>query len=227
MAEIYALFSGRDGKVRYVGQTLGSHETRFKEHQRRLSDGSDTPVYRWIHGEFKAGFPVWSILLEECSDDARYDIETQWISRFPHLLNLRKRGYYWHHCKPPVIREIKSYMGRFVFNSGGYRGIHWWRQLDRYSVFVYDGCEWDWLPGDGAPGWTGDIWYSDRAQALKGRDHHRRQAYRSLWLPDIRQGADWAEVTWPTHLDYLIAPPNRNRLSLRERGRASPGALSA
>ena len=177
MAEIYGLYSGRDGKVRYVGQTLGTHDIRFKEHQRIGSDHVVRPVYQWIHREWRAGFPVRSALLEECSNAARHDVERQWISRFPKLLNERKLGYYWRHCKSPVVPEIREYMSRFIFNSGGYRGIHYWRQLDRYSVFVYTGKDWEWLSGDGAPGWTGEIWFSDLARALKARDRYRQGRY--------------------------------------------------
>jgi hypothetical protein len=33
VAEIYGLFSGRDGRVRYVGMTAGDRHDRFKEHR--------------------------------------------------------------------------------------------------------------------------------------------------------------------------------------------------
>jgi hypothetical protein len=190
MAEIYGLYSGRDGKVRYVGETLGSREDRFKWHQRSQINRFITRVYTWIHQEWRAGFPVESAVLDRCSNEgrARFDLETEWISKFPDLLNERKRGYGWHGRKPPDIPEIKEYMARFGFNSGGFRGVHFWRGLDRYSVFVYTGRDWKWLPGDGTPGWAGDIWFSDRIDALKARDEHR-QGRRGLWLPDIEKEA--------------------------------------
>jgi hypothetical protein len=192
MAEIYALYSGRDGKVRYVGQTFGTRDVRFKEHQRSQIERDITAVYTWIHDEWKAGYPVQCALLERCSNEGRLrlDLETEWISKFPNLLNERKRGYYWHRRKPPVIPEIRDYMARFVFNSGGFRGNHWWRELDRYSVFIYTGGDWEWLPGDGAPGWTGDIWFSDRTQALKAREKYRQGRYCN-WHPDIEQEMVW------------------------------------
>jgi hypothetical protein len=43
-----------------------------------------------------------------------------------------------------------------------------------------------WLPGDGAPGWTGDIWFSDRLEALKARDDYRRRRPNVTWLPDMK-----------------------------------------
>ena len=185
MAEIYALFSGRDGKVRYVGETTGKRDVRFKRHQRYEWDSA---VHSWIHDEWRAGFPVRCALLERCKDDVRSDAEREWISKFPNLLNERKRGYYWCHQMPPVVPKIREYMARFIFNSGGFRGIHWWRELDRYSVFI--GGKPQWLPGDGAPGWTGDIWFPDRTLALKARDKYRQGRYRN-WLPDIEQEAEW------------------------------------
>lgn len=194
MAEIYGLYSGRDGKVRYVGQTLGARDIRFKEHQRIGSDHVVRPVYQWIHGEWRAGYPVQCALLEKCGNEERHALERQWISKFPNLLNERKRGYYWPHCKPPIILEIKKYMSRFIFNCGGYHGIHYWRDLDRYSVFIYaGGDDWRWLPGDGAPGWTGEVWFSDRTQALKARDKYRQGRHGS-WLRDREEELDLPDI---------------------------------
>jgi hypothetical protein len=89
-------------------------------------------------------------------------------------------------------------MARFIFNVDGRRGIHYWRELDRYSVFVYwGGDNYDWLPGDGAPGWTGEIWFSDLAAALKAREECRerlaavRRYPSEIWLRDIEQEAEW------------------------------------
>ena len=190
MAEIYGLYSGRDGRVRYVGQTAGSRDVRFKEHQRSQLGRFITPVHSWIHDEWRDGFPVKCALLERCSNEARLDAEGEWISKFLNLLNERKRGRYRLHQKPPVIPEIREYMTRFIFNSGGFRGIHWWRDLDRYSVFVYESGNGRWLRGDRAPGWTGDIWFSDRILALKARDEFRRGRYCN-WLPDVEQEAEY------------------------------------
>lgn len=187
MAEVYALYSGRDGLVRYVGQTIGTREVRFKEHQRSQIGRYITKVHHWIHDEWKAGYPVNTALLERCHNDLRYNIETKWIRKFPNLLNEQKRGYYPRRVRPPIVSEIRDYMGRFVFNSGGYRGVHWWRDLDRYSVFIYRGVGTsEWLPGDGAPGWTGDIWFSDRLEAVKARDEYRHRRPNLNWLPDMQ-----------------------------------------
>lgn len=189
VGEIYGLFSGRDGSVRYVGQTVGAHAARFKQHKRFYTGLPQ--VRSWIRSEWRAGYPVQSAVLERCDNDALNDTETKWISKFPNLLNYRKRSHHLrpYKIKPPIISEIREYMARFVFNSDGYRGIHWWRELDRYSVFVYSGGDdWHWLPGDGAPGWSGEIWFSDCIEALKAREQcrERLRGYYDNWLPDIR-----------------------------------------
>ncbi len=54
MAEIYALYSGGDGRVRYVGQTVGLCADRFKQHLRAPS----TNLYKWFHKEWSDGYPV-------------------------------------------------------------------------------------------------------------------------------------------------------------------------
>jgi hypothetical protein len=211
MAEIYGLFSGRDGKVRYVGKTTGSRKNRFEQHKYIATGRYITKVYTWLHGEWNCGFPVRSALLEQCSNADCERIETEWINRFPDLLNERKR--YWRgERKAPVIPEIREYMGRFVFNSGGYRGIHWWRELDRYSVFFYaGGDDWRWLPGDGAPGWNGEIWFTHRADALKAREKHR-QGRHCYWLRDIEQEFDLpnARLELPDICDPIDFAPSIN-----------------
>jgi hypothetical protein len=112
MAEIYGLFSGRDGRVQYVGKTKGSRHARFKEHERSLmwADGGyyQSYVYGWIQQEYKACFPVTPALLELCSYEECDHLETKWMSKFPDLLNDKK--YYYCGGKPPVIPEIRDYM---------------------------------------------------------------------------------------------------------------------
>jgi hypothetical protein len=190
MAEIYGLFSGRDGKVRYVGRTSGSRAARLKTHLRFQHGRYVSSVREWIHEEWRAGFPVESALLEECRNEASDDIETEWIARFPNLLNDRKRNR-WHNPTPPIIQEIKEYQARFIFNVGGFHCVHYWRDLDRYSVFMHDADNWYWLPGDGAPGWSGEIWFSDIAAALKARDRSRSLRQGRKWPRDIEQEAEW------------------------------------
>jgi hypothetical protein len=189
MAEIYGLFSGRDGKVRYVGMTAGDREVRFKEHQRVTSEGVIMPVLSWMRREWRCGYPVECVLLERCEYAVRHDVETCWINKFPDLLNERKVN--WLHNKTaPVVPEIKKYIRSFIFNSGGFRGIHWWRHYDMYSVFVGG----NWLGGgDAVPGRGGSIYYSHRTDALIARDRYRRGCGTMRWLPDAVPEAEWPE----------------------------------
>jgi hypothetical protein len=184
MAEIYGLFSGRDGKVRYVGMTAGDSEARFREHQRAQVGRVITPVYEWIHREWRDAYPVECVCLESCNYAERQTVETKWINAFPNLLNERK--VYWRPNKrPPIMPAIKEYMRGFIFNSGGFRGVHWWRDYDMYSVFIGG----DWLAGgDSVPGGGGNIYFSTRTDALKARDKYRRCT--SSWPRDIPQAAE-------------------------------------
>lgn len=190
MAEVYALYSARDGKVRYVGQTSGARDVRFKKHMRIEEGRFITPVYDWVHTEWRHGYPVECALLQWCQYAERLDVEEAWISKFPNLLNERK--YHFRGGRPPVIPEVREYMRSHIFNVGGFRGIHYWRDIDRYAVFIYTARgQPDWLDGDGAPGWTGDVWFSDRTAAWKAREKYRQYQTYKNWLPDIEQGVEW------------------------------------
>lgn len=194
MAEIYALFSSRDGIVRYVGQTGGSRDVRFKEHKRDAERWTVPPLCKWFRHEWRCGFLIECVLLQQCEDAVRRDVETKWIRKFPNynLLNERKVGYSWQHsCKPPIISEIKNYMRHYIFNVGGYRGVQYWRQLDAYSVLVYRGGEPEWLLGDSAPGRDGNIFFSDSTRALKARETYRK-GRECNWFPDIEEEMEWA-----------------------------------
>ena len=62
MAEIYALFSGRDCAVRYVGETAGPRDDRFREH---IKYGSGA-LRGWFLEEWKQGYPIRCALLQWC-----------------------------------------------------------------------------------------------------------------------------------------------------------------
>ena len=78
MAEIYALYSARDGKVRYVGQTSGARDVRFKKHMRIEEGRYITAVYDWLHTEWSHGYPV------ECASFNGASMQS--------VLMLRRRG---------------------------------------------------------------------------------------------------------------------------------------
>lgn len=187
MAEIYALFSARDGRVRYVGKTIGGHEARFESHKRGQTGRYISSVYTWVRKEWRFGFPVESVVLESCADDVCEEAETRWMNRFPNLLNERK--YYNRNCRSsPIISEIRRYMRNHQANCGGFRGVFWWGTIDYYSVLKPNG---DWLLGGEAPGRGGNIYFLDRTAALNARDRSRRFSNMN-WLPDIEEEFDWA-----------------------------------
>lgn len=189
MAEIYALFSGRDGAVRYVGQTLYPRKTRFEQHRRGAWERS-TQVQRWLINEWRHGFPVKCIRLEWCENSEREKRETAWIAKFPDLLNDRKHtgwlGLKPRGPRPPKIPEIRKYMREHVFNVDGRRGIHYQISMDRYFVLICTGSNFEWVIGDESPSTRGNIWFSDLASAENARDRHRRYRPHLTWFPDIR-----------------------------------------
>lgn len=189
MAEIYGLFSGRDWIVRYVGETAGAREDRFREHI-KFDDGA---LRDWYLEEWKQGYPIECALLQECEYEDRKDVETTWINKFPSLLNQRKH-YYWRSSTHPIVPAIVEHRRRYRYNVGGFRGVHYDVQCDRYFVLIYTGCRWrhvgfEWALGDTEPGCTaaegGNIWFSDRTRALIARDKQRW--WKSVqYLPDIQ-----------------------------------------
>jgi hypothetical protein len=180
MAEIYALFSARDGKVRYVGETTGSRIYRFERHKRGVGFGRFIPrVEIWMRSEWREGHPVECAFLQTVSDEARFQVEEEWISKFPNLLNEKK--YRYRGGTPPIVPEIREYMRNHISNCGGFRGIFRWCELDCFSVLTESG---EWLLGDAAPGWGGNIFFPDRTEALKARDRYR-QGRNCTWMPDI------------------------------------------
>jgi hypothetical protein len=180
MAEIYALWSTRDGRVRYVGES-GDRLARFKEHAGPWS--SQFLIRRWFHHEWRHGYLIRHALLEVCPDDKRYEVEKEWIWRFPRadLLNLRKRRPWWNPTPGslPRIREIENYRRRHKSNIDGFRGIHYDSHTGYFRVLVYNGDAAWWLKGDELPGGSEAIWFSDLARAVSARDNEQ-DAYRTL-----------------------------------------------
>jgi hypothetical protein len=180
MAQIYGLYSTRDGIVRYVGQTGGAREDRFKEHERARTG----PLRRWFWNEWKHGFPVQSALLQYCNYEEREELETEWISRFGNLLNKQKVLY--RGGAPQKIPEIEVHMRGHRFNVSGYRGIHRQVDRDRYCVLVLNTRSHYQHPS--GPRWLlhdRSRWFPDLATALDARDRHRQYAPEKYWLPDV------------------------------------------
>jgi hypothetical protein len=179
MAEIYGLYSCRDGAVRYVGETTYPRATRFEQHKRSVLY---TALRQWMDGEWRDGFPVRHVRLEWCENSSRFDRETEWIGRFPNLLNERKHSGWMRIVpggrRPQKIREIIQYMREHSFNVDGRRGIHYQVGTDRYCVMIFTGNDVEWLQYDDS------IWFPDLAAAENARDrHYKFRPYRQR-LPD-------------------------------------------
>jgi hypothetical protein len=189
MAEIYGLFSGRDGAVRYVGETTYPRATRFRQHRREAWLRS-RPLHHWLNNEWKHGFPVRCIRLEWCTNEERFRRETDWIAKFPNLLNERKYSGWMQllprGARPPQIPEITKYIRGHRFNVDGRRGIHYQISMDRYFVLIYTGSDFEWLEGDEPVGGGGNIWFSDLAAAENARDRHYKFRPHLRRLPDFR-----------------------------------------
>jgi hypothetical protein len=196
MAEIYGLYSAKDGEIRYVGQTGVSHEVRFKQH---LREAPSMRVWNWFHAQWRQGFPVKCALLQVCDYDHRHRVETEWISKFQNILNERKVGF--RGGKPPIITEIVKYRRGWRFNVHGFRGIHWRRQNDRYAVWT---CTGEWLLGDEDEITGGNIWFSDLAEAIEARDAHRKYLRYKNWLRDSVEEEDSPWQLLPKETSFII-----------------------
>lgn len=113
MAEIYGLFSGRDGRVRYGRTDNRSREERFKRHLR------NPPNNLCATGFIENGKTVSrSSVRLECEDGIRRPVERWWMGRFSGLLNEQMSGQIWLNglcSKPFRIPQITAYMRRKAF----------------------------------------------------------------------------------------------------------------
>lgn len=188
MASIYALYSCRDGLVRYVGMTTGTIDKRFVQHQRGPYVGIGI-VRTWMQGEWRDGFPVRTELLEWCEIGDLQSRETFWINRFDKLLNTRK--YYRPQLELPNraptanIPAIAAYMRNHIFNFEGRHGIHYRRSIDMFFVLVPDrNVGLRPLVGDELPGGSRAMWFSDLARALNARERFRSFTSSKQWPRD-------------------------------------------
>jgi hypothetical protein len=136
------------------------------------------------------------------------------MARFPGLLNDRISGQIWLTAicsKPTKVPEITAYMRRYLFNVGGFRGVHYDRHWDCYQVLNYTGSGAEWLFGNQCdemmPGWGGNMWFPDRTAALIARDRARQWRPHGRWAPDIEQSEDdqFSVESCPAPIQYDAA----------------------
>jgi hypothetical protein len=183
MAQIYGLYSARDGRVRYVGESFIDRALRFESHR---YGPATKPLYRWFREEWTDGFPVQSALLQTCDLAMRFRIESKWILRFPDLLN-EVSPLVWaeaQSAKPPLVRGIATYMRGHVFNVDGFRGVHYQKRWSRYFVWTYSAQRTARYLNNGVI--AKNIWFHDLATAVDARDIHREREPTAM-RPDDRQ----------------------------------------
>lgn len=64
-ATVYGLYSTRDGRIRYVGQTTGLPEWRFSGHKAAARKGARGAVNEWMRAEVADGHEVKMRILDE------------------------------------------------------------------------------------------------------------------------------------------------------------------
>jgi hypothetical protein len=88
MGEIYCLYATSDAQPRYVGQTEGAADKRFKKHVTSALELTDGALYEWMRKVWRKDHDVGFHVLQTGivpADLAFY--EQYWMSQFPKLLN--------------------------------------------------------------------------------------------------------------------------------------------
>lgn len=90
MALIYGLYSTRDGRVRYVGQSEYSARKRLDRWITDALERKPGAVADWIQAEWRDGFDVEAWVLQDEIIPADLEMfECHWIEQFANLLNRR------------------------------------------------------------------------------------------------------------------------------------------
>ena len=90
MGVVYGLYSTRDGRVRYVGQTEYTAKKRLDRWRTDALERKPSRVSEWIQGEWRGGFEVEAWPLQDDIIPADLEMfENHWIEQFSDLLNAR------------------------------------------------------------------------------------------------------------------------------------------
>jgi hypothetical protein len=221
MAEIYGLASTRNGRIRYVGETGGSHGARFAQHY--WGKNSVKCVQNWAKVERISGFDIYSITIEHLLPNSpqsyRQERETHWLLRVENKINERK-DYSW-----LVIPEHDRYYLQdleaknkldVVENWHGYIGVRYvprwkaWRvgiQAANSTYFHVDGdggtfemTSETFVRPFGHIGYLGDKYFCDPNDAIKAR-YSERERLNDQRDGQIRAGIPLPHHDWPDDLD--------------------------
>jgi hypothetical protein len=90
MGEIYGLYSTRDGRVRYVGQTEYTARKRLDLIITKTLDREPSALYEWLREEWRTGHEVLAYVLQDDLIPADLEMfEAYWIEQFSNLLNVK------------------------------------------------------------------------------------------------------------------------------------------
>lgn len=94
MCIVYYLYSTKDGKPRYVGQTSRTAEGRLDDHLRRAQTGSSSVLSKWIRSNIERGYQIRDDIVDANAVWNHTERQTiaEWRGRGVKLLNILDGG---------------------------------------------------------------------------------------------------------------------------------------
>jgi hypothetical protein len=192
MAEIYGITSTRDGVIRYVGQTKGESDKRYRDHWVGLT--SNHRVAIWKRQELWSGYDIDWVVIEECDDCDRHKRESFWIKRIPNLLNDRKN--YGSSGERVTLGELNhiefvqnEYRPNYEENWQGFAGIRYFPPETKYPFPVWETKVYDvfgepWIPRIPVASFEAALSYREEARNKANDEHLRLLGVRMPWPSD-------------------------------------------
>jgi len=88
MAELFCLYSSKDGLPRFIGRTDETSESESKRLIAAALDGDKSVLSEWIVEVLRSGFIVDSYILQrDAAPDELETFERHWVNQFPGVLN--------------------------------------------------------------------------------------------------------------------------------------------
>lgn len=104
VCSVYALFSTRDGEIRYIGQTTKDLKHRMSRHRDRAGRGSPIHLYCWMRKEVADGFSVEHFVLSDMAE--------------------------WHETEKEMIHQYRSVGARLLNVTSGGEGVIGYRHSE-------------------------------------------------------------------------------------------------